>query len=285
MNKNYSWFSEPACLSFEHRYKVEKVLFKGNSKFQKIEIIENLEFGKMLILDGAVQTSEKDEFIYHEMLVHVPLFTHPHPKSVLIVGGGDGGALRRTLYHPVDSVSLVELDQEVVEVCQKFLPSVSGNAFKDKRSKIIFGDGVNFIKKPEEKFDVILVDSTDPIGPAEKLFSKEFYRDAFNALKDKGIFVTQSGSPIFQENVLKLAYFGLKSFFPLVHVYLCFVPTYPGVLWSYTIASKFWNPVNLKQEAIEKTMNKLNLKTNYYSPQIHLSAFSLPKFIQDMIRG
>ncbi|MDI6690185.1 MAG: polyamine aminopropyltransferase [Actinomycetota bacterium] len=277
------WFTEPGSSGFEHRYKVRAISFKKETAFQRIEIVDTLEFGRMLVLNGAVQTSEKDEFIYHEMLVHVPLLSHTKPRRILIIGGGDGGALRRVLEHPVEDIVLVELDEEVVKACRKFLPSINGDAFLDKRVKIIFDDGAKFVGNSREKFDVLIVDSTDPIGPAKALFTEGFYRAAHNILSKNGICVTQSGSPTFQMEELRNVYNGLKQVFPTVRVYLAFVPTYPGVLWSFTIASKKWDPAAVPPEKVKERLISSNISTRYYTPEIHTACFILPKFIQGIL--
>jgi len=276
-------FSELVGQGFEYSYQVEETIYQGKSKYQKIEILRNPYFGRMLILDGAVQVTERDEFIYHEMLTHIPLFLHPVPKKVLIIGGGDGGTLRRVLEHPVEEAVMVELDEEVVKLSQKHLSSISDSAFDDKRTRLVFGDGAKFVAETKEKFDVILVDSTDPVGAAEILFSEEFYGNCSQILSKNGLLVTQSGSPLCQAKELNKAFGNLRKVFPICRVYFCTVFTYPGTLWSFALGSKELVPEEADLSAIEKRFEKLGLKTKYYTPQIQKSCFILPKLVQEIV--
>ncbi len=268
---------------FSQGFQFEKVLFQKSSSFQKIEIYETSLFGRVLVLDGALQTAEKDEFIYHEMIAHLPLLTHPQPQKVLIIGGGDGGALRQVLKHPVAQVTLVELDREVIEVAQRFLPMVNQGAFEDSRVKIVLGNGVDFLQKAEEAFDIVIVDSTDPIGEAQALFSLSFYSKLLHVLTKDGVFITQSGSPILQKEVVKQARQGLKQFFSSISTALIFVPTYPGTLWSLTLASQGRGPKSITNEEIEKRMAKNKIKTQYYTAETHQSSLVLPPFLKKEI--
>jgi spermidine synthase len=280
--KKTNWFWE-SIGEFFQGFQVKKVLFQKLSHFQKIEVFETSFCGRVLVLDGAVQTAEKDEFIYHEMIAHLPLFTHPQPRKVLIIGGGDGGALRQVLKHAVTQVTLVELDKEVIEVAQKFLPAVSQGAFKDSRVKLILENGVEFLDKKREVYDIIIVDSTDPIGAAQALFSPSFYSKLPQVLSENGVFITQSGSPLLQKDLVKQARQGLKQFFSSVVSALIFVPTYPGTVWSLTLASKGRDPKSITEEEIEKRMNEKKIETQYYTPEIHQSCFTLPPFLKKEI--
>ena len=280
------WFSESLDGNFAQSYRFREILLEKKTRFQEIKIVNTYAFGKMLILDGAVQTAVEDEYIYHEMIAHLPLLTHPQPERVLIIGGGDGGVLRRVLEHPVEKAILVELDEEVVKAAKEYLPEISGGAFEHPKSEVIIANGIEFLKKRKGEFDVILIDSTDPVGEAKALFSREFYISVFNALKPDGLAATQSGSPFFQKEVLQEAVNGLKSVFPLVRVAVFSVPTYPGVLWSMTLASKKYDPLQITPAEIEKRMRERNIleKTSYYNPEIHLASFSLPQFILEDLK-
>ncbi len=195
-----TWFYESLFPSVRLGLKVRKVLVSNKSQYQKISILDTYQFGKVLVLDGVVQTTERDEFIYHEILTHLPMLSHPQPDRVLIIGGGDGGILREVLKYPVKEVFLVEIDKKVIELSKTYLSAICRNSFNDRRANIIIDDGVNFVKERKRKFDVVIVDSSDPIGPAKVLFSSKFYTDVFNILShDYGIFVQQTGSSFLQE--------------------------------------------------------------------------------------
>lgn len=276
------WFWE-SIGEFFQGFQYKKILFQKSSRFQKIEVYETPLFGRVLVLDGAVQTAEKDEFIYHEMIAHLPLFTHPQPLKVLIIGGGDGGALREVLKHPVTQVTLVELDEEVIKVAQKFLPTVCQGAFEDSRVKVVLGNGVEFLEKAGEAYDIIMVDSTDPIGEAQALFSFRFYSVLPLALSENGVFITQSGSPLWQKAVVKQARQGLKQFFFNVATALIFVPTYPGALWSFTLTSQGRDPSKITKEETGKRIRECQIETRYYTAKIHQSSFVLPPFLKKEI--
>ena len=252
---------------------------KGNPHFQQIAVLDTVPFGRMLVLDGATQTSEVDEYIYHEMLVHVPMMAHPDPRRVLIIGGGDGGALRRVLEYPVEKATMVEIDGEVVRVSREFLPAIAGDAFDHPRGELIIGDGVRYLRETTEHFDVILVDSTDPVGPAVDLFNDAFYQDARRALGDHGLIVTQSGSPLVMLDELQAAVERMRRVFPIVKTYLCSIPLYPGVLWSFTAASTSLDPAAVDPAVIAARLRANGSRTGWYTPEIHRAAFALPNFL------
>jgi spermidine synthase len=252
--------------NYSQGYRIKRRIYKERSPFQLVEVVETYDWGVMLVLDGAVQTTEKDEFIYHEMLTHPALLLHPDPKRILIIGGGDGGILRQCLKHPVEEAYLVEIDDYVVKTCRKFLPSIGGNAFEDKRAKLLIEDGFTFLEKNERKFDVVIVDSTDPVGEAEKLFSQEFFQLAYKALGSEGIFVTQSGSLFYQPQLIKDVHQRLSSLFPKLALIFVPVPTYPGVIWTATLASKIYDPFSIDSEEWKKRAKTRGLETRYWSP-------------------
>jgi len=275
------WFYESLFPLVRLGLKVKKTLVSKKSRYQEIKILDTYQFGRALVLDGIVQTTEEDEFIYHEMLSHLPMVSHPNPEEVLIIGGGDGGILREVLKHPVKEVFLVEIDKEVIEFSKTYLPGVSGNSFDDARTKIVIDDGANFVKERKRKFDVIIIDSSDPIGPAKVLFSSSFYQDAYDALSNgDAIFAQQTGSSFLQADESPNVYERLKKIFPFVTIFLTAVPTYVGGFFSLVLASKGISPIKIQLSKIEERYRKFNLKTRCYNPEIHLASFVLPSYIK-----
>ena len=214
------------------------------------------------------------------MLAHPPLLTHPPPRKILIIGAGDGGVLRETLKHKIEKVTLVEIDREVIEFSRKYLPFLGKNAFKDKRVKVVIGDGAEFVRSAKEKFDVVIIDSTDPVGPAKILFSRGFYKNVFSVLSGNGLLIRQTGSTTLQMDVLKSSYRTLKPIFPHVVPQLAAIPTYIGGFFSLTMASKKINPRKVSHRAISKRYDGLKLKTAYYNPDIHFSGMALPNYVK-----
>lgn len=239
------WFTEKQTSSFGITGKVNRTLESEKTTFQQLDMVETQEFGNMLLLDGMVMTSEKDEFVYHEMIAHVPLFTHPSPKHVLVVGGGDGGTIREVLKHTsVEKVTQVEIDDKVVEYSKKHLPHISSE-YENPRVELIIGDGFEHIIKSENRYDVILVDSTEPVGPAAGLFTKGFYAGIAKALKEDGIFVAQTDNPWFKGDLIRKAIHDTKEIFPVSKLYTCNIPTYPSGMWTFTMGSKKHDPLNM----------------------------------------
>ena len=268
------WYYEDYIPHYRLGLEIKETLFLGNSPYQKIQVIDSYLYGKVLLLDDIVQTTEKDEFMYHEMLIHPALLTHPQPEKILIVGGGDGGASREVLKHPVKKVKLVDIDAAVIEVSRKYLPKL-GN-WNDRRLEVLVEDAVKYLALSEEIFDVIVMDSTDPLpsGTAEPLFSKDFFQSAYDHLSDNGVLVSQIEPPFFQPEREQRHWESLKMF-PLVKIYWGSVPTYPGGIWTYMIASKGRDP--------ETSFKKLLFSTRYYTPEIHRAAFVLPPFMQERL--
>mgnify|MGYP001102310097 CR=1 FL=1 len=278
------WFYESLFPLVRLGLKVKKTIVSENSRFQKIKILDTYEFGRVLVLDGVVQTTERDEFIYHEMLSHLPLLSHPHPERVLIIGGGDGGILREVLKHPVKKVFLVEIDKKVIALSKTYLPVICRNSFNDRRANIIIDDGANFIKEWKGKFDVVIIDSSDPIGPAKVLFSSKFYQRVSNALSNNnGIFAQQTGSSFLQREEFPYVYEKLKKVFPFVSIFLTAVPTYVGGFFSLMFASKGIDPLKIRLSEIERRYKNLKLKTRYYNPKIHHASFVLPTYIKETV--
>ena len=232
------WFTEKQTENFGITMKVNRTLHTEQTEFQKLDMIETEEWGNMLLLDDMVMTSTRDEFVYHEMVAHVPLFTHPNPENVLVVGGGDGGVIREILKHPsVKKATLVDIDGKVIESSKKFLPEIAGK-LDDPRVDVQVGDGFMHIAKSENEYDVIMVDSTEPVGPAVNLFTKGFYAGISKALKEDGIFVAQSDNPWFKADLIRDVQRDVKEIFPITSLYLANIPTYPSGLWAFTIGSK-----------------------------------------------
>lgn len=247
------------------------------SEYQEILLLDTYEYGKMLVLDGAVQTTERDEFIYHEMLAHPALLYHGNPERVLVIGGGDGGTVREVLKHPsIKEVHLCEIDKMVIDVSREYLPSISSK-LSDEKVKIFVEDGNKFLDERKDYYDVILLDLSDPVGPAEALFKRNFYQKVKESLKEGGIMAAQTESPFLQEEYFKTAVKEVKAVFKHSKTYLAFIPTYPAGMWSFTIASDYNDFSTLKNTNIS------NLNTKYLSDTILNSLFALPKFVSDMI--
>jgi spermidine synthase len=264
--------------------KLKKKLYSGKSSFQKIEVYDTFAYGKILVLDGILQTSEKDEFVYHEMLCHLPLFLHKNPERVLILGGGDGGSLKEVLKHKIKKVWMVEIDKKVVEISKKYIPSISGKSFNNKRAEIIFEDGKEFIKKYNDFFDVIIFDLSDPAGPAEGLISGYFYKSVKRALRKNGIISIQSGSLNDQPKLASLIFKRTSKIFPYIEMHRAVVPSYYAGEYAFNIASSTFDFRKITFKKIEKKYKKLKLDLRYYSPEIHSASKVLPRYLRDKIK-
>lgn len=278
------WFSEPHTKDVKLSIRVEKQLYSGQSDFQRIDIFDSKEFGRFLTLDGYMMMTEKDEFIYHEMITHVPMAVHPHARNILVIGAGDGGVVRElTRYASVEHIDMVEIDPLVVEVCKKYLPQTACR-FEDERVQIYYEDGLRFIRSKENAYDLIIVDSTDPFGPGEGLFTKEFYGNCYKALKEDGIMVNQHESPFYDSDAeaCKRAHKRIVESFPISRVYQAHIPTYPSGHWLFGFASKKYHPVH-DYDGIR--WKQLNISTKYYTPKIHESCFALPAYVEELLRG
>ncbi len=277
MKPEAQWITDPGGEGFAQTYLVDEMLYDARSPFQRVRVITNRDFGRMLILDEAVQTTERDDFIYHELLCHVPLCTHPAPTRALIIGGGDGGLLREALRHPLDHATMVEIDRDVVEVTKRFIPSIPGDAFEDRRARLLIDDGIKFVRETAERFDVALVDSTDPVGPAIGLFSSEFYGDMARILGPRGVLAVQSGSPIYQQDLIAMVARNMTPHFRWVRRYIGTVPTYPGVLWSFTLGSQARDPLAVDEAELGRRLAAI--PTKYYTPAAHRHLFTFPPFL------
>lgn len=272
------WYTEKQTPNLGLSCKITKTLHTEKTEYQDLAVIETVQYGRMLVLDGMVMTTEVDEFVYHEMISHIALNTHPNPKRVLVVGGGDGGAIREILKHDsVEEAVLAEIDGRVVAVSREFLPSIAGS-LGNSRVTLAIGDGVEHVRNHPGKYDVILIDSTEPIGPAVGLFSRQFYEDVHRALTPDGIMVAQSESPFVNPDVIQMIHTNLAGVFPIKHLYLANIPTYPSGLWSFTIASKKWDPLQADLSS------KKELNTKYYTKEVHYGAFKLPRFTADLVK-
>jgi len=276
------WVREIRKNSVSLAFRVEKTLFSGKSPFQQVDIVKTASHGAMLLNDGMIMLSERDEFIYHEMIAHVPLFVHPDPRRVLIIGGGDGGTAREVLKHAtVERVVLVEIDRMVVDACRMHIPSVSG-AFEDPRLTLLIDDGVRYVKGTDERFDVVLIDSTDPVGPAEPLFDTAFYANVAARLTENGIMITQAESPFYDPEFQAVILSGQRPHFARLHLYNFSNLTYPGGLWSFGFASMGLCPIG---DFDPGRVARSGIRTRYHNPRIHRAAFSLPEFVGGNLSG
>jgi spermidine synthase len=262
---------------------VEKVVYREKTELQDLMIFENSQFGRVMSLDGAVQTTEKDEFIYHEMFVHVPVLAHGKVSRALIIGGGDGGAARQLMKHRNIAVTMVDIDRTVVELSKKYMPSISGGAFDDPRLDLIIADGCKFVRETDEKWDVIIIDSTDPHGPGEVLYTQEFYADCKARLANGGIIITQNGVPFVQEEELKTSYDRLGSLFKDVSFYLAAIPSYVGGVMAYGWATDEPDHRKVSLSRLVARFVEAGITTDYYTPEVHLAAFALPLHIQKIL--
>lgn len=253
---------------------IDDILYDETSPYQHIQVAASPLFGRMLILDDAVQTTERDEHVYHEMLVHLPLLTHPAPRRVLIIGGGDGGTLEEVLKHPVEQATMVEIDRAVVDASRAYLPGIAGRAFEDPRATVRIADGIAFVRETNERFDAILVDSTDPKGAATALFSEEFFAGCARVLTPGAVLAMQSGSLLYQRDLLERVRGALIRHFSLVLPYWAAVPAYPGTLWTFTLASKGGDPRLIAGQVLARRIQGFGLR--YYDAAVHHAALALP---------
>ena len=280
INATETWFSETLHPGFHQRFEISKILFRSQTELQDLIIFENPFFGRILALDGVIQTTEHDEHCYHEMLVHVPILSHGAVSDVLIIGGGDGGALRDVLKHEtVKSATMVEIDRSVVDVCAEYMPSLNDGAFDDARADIVIADGVQFVKETNRRFDVIIIDSTDPTGPAIPLFSDGFYTDCRDVLSDDGILVCQSGVGFVQSDEARDTYQRLDRLFDDAALYLTQVPTYAFGYMTLGWGANSDRARKTGITTIQARFDAAGIKTRYYTPGIHAGCFSLPAYM------
>ena len=274
------WFTELHLGHSGITVKVKRLIESTTSKFQRIDVLDTYDFGRMLVLYGSIMVADNDLSSYNEMITHVPLFTHPNPEKVLIIGGGDGGALTNVMKHPeVKKATMCEIDRKVVEISRKYFPKLT-KGLDDNRARVVYENGKKFLNKTKEKFDIILLDLSDPIGPAAELFQKKFHKKVYRRLNRDGIMVAQSESPYYNERTVIQMFANLKEIFPIVKMYTAYVPIYPSCYWSFALCSKKYHPI--VDFDIDRH-KKLKLKNNYYNIDVHIGAFALPEFVKKLI--
>lgn len=276
------WFSEFHSKDVKFSIRINKQLYSAKSDFQRIDVYDSDEFGKFFTLDGYIMITEKDEFIYHDMIVHVPMATNPNIEKVLVIGAGDGGTVRELVrYKSIKKIDMVEIDKMVVDVCREYFPN-STSGLNDSRVNLYFEDGLKFISDKKDEYDLIIVDSTDPIGPGEGLFTSEFYGNCYKALTKDGILVNQHESPFYPEYARQMqrAHKRIREFFPISKVYQVHIPTYASGHWLFGFASKTYDPV---KDLDADKWNSLGLKTGYYNTEIHKGAFAIPNYVKELL--
>jgi len=272
------WITEQQNENVNFSARVKRTIYSEKTDFQEIEILETEYFGKMMILDGVIQTTTFDEFIYHEMIVHVPMFSHPDPKRVLVIGGGDGGSVREVIKHSgVTKVDWIDIDGKVIEACRKHLSEWNYMIQDSPLVELQIRDGLKHMKESREAYDVIIVDCSDPVGPGELLFQYDFYKDIHGALKEDGLFVQQTESPFYHRDLIRRIQKDLKSIYPVTRLYTANIPTYPSGLHCFTIGSKKYDPV---QPPVSRVPD---FETRCYSPETHAACFVLPKYVKELV--
>jgi len=277
------WYTENHTKHVRFSIQVDKQLYSGKSPFQRIDVFESPEFGRFLTLDGYMMLTEKDEFIYHEMITHVPMAVHKDAKKILVIGAGDGGVIRELArYDTIEHIDLVEIDEMVVQVSREFLPQTAC-CLDDPRVHIHYQDGLKFVRRFENEYDLIIVDSTDPFGPGEGLFTREFYGNCYKALKEDGVMVNQHESPFYEADAeaMQRTHKRIVESFPISRVYQAHIPTYPSGHWLFGFASKTFHPVyDLKA----KEWKARNIQTRYYNINLHRGAFYLPNYVEELLK-
>lgn len=276
------WFSEKHTNNVQLSIRIEKQLYSEESEFQRIDVFKSPQFGKFITLDGDIIFSEADEFIYNEMVTHVPMSVHPNVKKILIIGGGDGGVAREFSHYPeIEEIDVVEQDKMFVDVCKQFFPETAVG-LEDKRVNVFYEDGLKFLRTRKNEYDIIINDSTDPFGHTEGLFTKEFYGSCYKALTEDGLMVYQHGSPFYDEDEAACRSMHRKVYksFPISRVYQAHIPTCPSGYWMFGFASKKYHPIADFNSA---RWNARKLKTWYYTTNLHLGAFMLPKYVEDLL--
>ena len=276
------WFSEFHTPDVKHSIRVQRHLHSQKTAYQQIDIYDTPEFGRVLTLDGNVMLTERDEFIYDEMMTHVPMAVHPNIQDVLVIGAGDGGVVRELArYDTIRSIDLVEMDAQVIEACRRFLPE-NACRLDDERVHIYFDNALRFIRRKQAQYDLIIVDSNDPFGPSEGYFTREFYGICYNALRDDGILVNQQGSPFYRHDAeaMQRSHQRIVRTFPISRVYQAHIPTYAAGYWLFGFASKKYHPIDDLNK--EKWLS-LHLNTKYYTVRLHMGAFFLPAFLERML--
>lgn len=280
------WAEETLYDDCKFCLKLEKLLYERSSEHQSLLVAENLSFGRVLYLDGVLQTTEADEFIYHEMMAHVPILAHGRAESVLIIGGGDGGMLREVLKHQtIDRVVQVEIDPDVIAFCREHLPNHSQGSFDDPRLELVIADGKDYLADCGERFDIVIIDSTDPIGPGEALFTPDFYQACKTALDEDGILVTQNGVPFLQPEELRNTMRAFRALFQDASCYLAAVPTYIGGAMAFGWGSDRSGLREVPLEVLRTRYREADLELRYLNPEVHQASFALPTFVRELVEG
>ncbi|MFP3014098.1 MAG: polyamine aminopropyltransferase [Arsenophonus sp.] len=283
MSKKEIWF-ETLYHNLGQHFTVDNIIYHNKTDHQDLIIFDNAKFGRVMAIDGVVQTTERDEFIYHEMMTHVPLFSHGYANKILIIGGGDGGILREACRHKyLESITMVEIDANVVEVCNKYLPKHNAGAYNDPRLKLIIGDGLNFVKTTQQKFDIIISDCTDPIGPGKRLFTSDFYKGCAKCLSKNSILVAQNGVSFLQEHEVINSQKKLSNYFKDCSLYQTAVPSYYGGIMTFSWASQTTKLRQIPIETLENNFKKSDIICRYYTPALHLASFVLPQYLVNLI--
>lgn len=280
------WYSEYMNDNVKLSFEMDEIIHVEKSDFQKITIFRNKDFGNIMILDSYLQVTEKDEFIYHDMIVHPAMATNPDIKDVLIIGGGDGGTARELSRYPsIEKIHMVEIDEAVVNACKKYMPTMATVLTKEPRLALTIGDGIDFVKKTETScYDLIIVDSTDPTGPGGSLFTMGFYENCYRILREKGILVNQHEGGFYEEDAVEMvkAHEKIKKIFPIAKVYGFNAPSYSSGYWYFGFASKVLDPIDDFQE---QKWNEFKLETKYYNSEIHKGAFALPNYVKNRLKS
>ncbi len=277
------WFSEPHTKNVKFSVQIKECILTRQSRYQRIDVMDTFDFGRILTLDGFLMLTEKDEFIYHEMMVHLPMAVNPDIRRVLVIGAGDGGTIRElTRYPTIEHIDMVEIDREVVEVCKEYLPQTACK-LEDPRVHIYYEDGLKFVRYHVQEYDLILVDSTDPFGPGEGLFTKEFYGNCYKALTDRGILINQHESPYYplDAKAMQWAHNRIHGVFEICKCYQIHIPTYASGHWLFGFASKELDPV---EDCQADRWNSLGLKTRYYNTDLHKGCFALPNYVLELLK-
>lgn len=276
------WFSEFHTPDVKHSIRVNRHLYSEKSEYQQIDIFDTPEFGRVLALDGSVVLTERDEFIYDEMITHIPMAVHPNVSDILVIGAGDGGVVRELArYEGIRRIDLVEMDPMVLEACRSYLPE-NASRLDDERVHIFFDNALRFMRRKKSEYDLIIVDSTDPFGPSEGYFTREFYGSCYQALREDGIMVNQQGSPFFQHDAeaMRRSHQRIIKLFPVSRVYQAHIPTYAAGYWLFGFSSKKYHPID---DFDRERWNALKLETKYYTPRLHIGSFYLPAFLENML--
>ncbi len=277
------WFSDEHTSDVKLSFRINKQLFSAESELQKIDVLESTEFGKILVVDGDLALTERDGFIYHEMMTHVPMAVHPDARHVLVIGGGDGGIVRELVkYEDIETIDVVEADPLLIEVCRKYLPEIA-SSLNDPRVKIYHEDGLRFIRTCYDAYDLIMIDSPNPFGHGEGLFTKEFYGNCYNALKSDGIMINQNESPFYKEEAFQCQrmHKRIVETFPICKVYQAHLPAYPSGHWLFGFASKTYHPID-DLDGVKWTLK--GIRTHYYAPRLHAGVFALPVYVEELLK-